>query len=495
MRGALYSGPSADLLSHESYMKKSVAVIGGVVVIGSSLWLGSTWYTGMRLEAGSSEQMTLVNEELLKNRFSLGADVKLNQDSFQRNLFDSQAHYTLLITRNDGKQLNLGFDVRYEHGPFPLSALSRGQITPTMALAHGELTRTRELEGWFNAVQNATTPLWVDAAVYYTGNTDYTAGLAAIKYDQDQASIDFSGAQLQSTYQHATKHAKGTFGATSLTATERSPSREKPFQFALTGVQMDIDVKGGQFADNLGAVELRADRLHIANAKPGSMVSIENLAYGGSASEDEQFLKGEGWLRGKALTVNNFVLGDPSLTFKLNQIDGASVKRIQAAGQALGASSTNPDAVDEKLLKQAIQAIFDGNPQFAIDPLSWKNAKGESTLNVQTTFGNPDNQNLPIALFLAQALKSVNVDLTLHEPMVVELLAQALQIGMELDADSANDVAQQQFDELADKLTQTGFVEEDGDNLVSHMKYANGDIAVNGRKVSMNELMGLFMAF
>jgi len=482
-------------------MKKSVAIIAGVVIASGGLWLGGAWYTGTRIEAGSPEYVARINDELSKAALSVGpgVSVKFKQLSFERGLFDSQARYAIAMTESgeDGAKATLEFDTRYEHGPFPISALSRGQFTPTMAIVRSDLARTADVEEWFKAAQNATTPMWAEAVVSYDGDADLQAGLAAVKHEENGTRTDFSGADLQGVYTAATKRWKGVFNVSSLTASGLR-SDDKPFQFALTGVQMDADVKEGRFGLSMGKVELRADRLSLADSDLGGGFSIEKLVYGGSGDEDERFVQGEAWLRGEALTVNDFVLGSPSLTFKVEQLDGLAFKRVMDALNALSASSANgvidPGLLDDSFV-QDVRTVLDANPVFALDPLRWKTAKGESALSLHTQFGNPGNLNAPAAMIAMQALKSVRIDLALHKPMVIELAATVMQLGQGMDAATASARAQQQVDALADNLAATGFARKDGDGLVSSVQYGNGKIVVNGRDVSMSELMGLMLAF
>jgi len=226
-------------------------------------------------------------------------------------------------------------------------------------------------------------------------------------------------------------------------------------------------------------------------------LSISNLVYGGDSSEDGRFINGKAYLRGKALTVNEFAFGDLSLTFLMDQLDGAVLKGMHDEFGALAAASSdgmvNPDEL-VKIFKQHGPTLLRANPKFALAPLSWKNAKGESTVSLHTEFGDPGNLNLPAAMIAMQVFKSVTLDVTLNKPMALDLAATLLQLVQDMDEDDANDVAQQQYDALAAGLVQAGFATQDGDALVSKVQYGNGKISVNGRDMSMGQLMGLMMA-
>jgi len=476
-------------------MKKSVALLGGVMIIGGGLWLGSAWYTGTRLEAGSPEYVTRLNAEL--RRAAVGTHIKVSQLSFKRGLFDSQARYALTIEEED-VAVTLEFDTRYEHGPLPLSALSRGQFTPKMAIVRSDLVRTADVEQWFQAAQNASTPMWTEAVVSYDGNIDFEGGLAAVKHEKASGSkLDFDGASLQGAYTHANQHFTSTFRAPSLTASD-STSADQPLQLALDDVQMETNIRQGRFGIWTGEAELRAGRLNISSPdQPNLVFAIENLAYGGSGSEDDRFVQGEVFLRGEGLTINDVALGNPSLTLKLDQLDGVALKRLIDAADALvtEADGETPDAAKiETLFTQHVPALLDARPGLKLDPLAWQNAGGASTLNIHTRFAPPVTLRAP-AVFM-QAIKSVDIDLNLHKPMVIDLVSALVRLQSGMDADTARVVAQQQYDALAGRLTRSGFfVKQDGDHLVSKVQYDGGNVVVNGRDASLGELLGLAHLF
>lgn len=476
-------------------MKKSVAIVAGIVIVGGGLWLGGAWYTGTKIEARSPEYVARLNSHLAKS--IPGGGLKLNQLSFERGLLTSQARYALVFDEQSGEPpVTLEFTTRYEHGPFPAGALSRGTLTPTMTFARSELARTADVEKWFKATQGET-PMWTETLVSYDGDADLKGRLAPAKVAEDKTTMDFSGADLQGSYLRASKHAKGTFNAASLTGEDLDKAASK-FKFDLRGTQISFDTKEGRFGMHMGDAELRIDHMSVGGPDQSSSFSVDKLVYGATSSEDDRFVKGQVYLRNDALTVAGIALGKQNLTVKMDNLDGAALQRVMDGFDKLAASSATGVIDDQQaaaLFTENAGALLSGNPVLAIEPLVWTTDKGESKLDFRLSFAQPENLNAPAAMIAAQAIKSLGVDLKLHKPMTIDLAAKMLQMEGGMDAETATAMAGQQFDEMAARLIEVGFAKEDGDAIVSKIEYTGDKITVNGRDVPMSEIMGLMLAF
>jgi len=474
-------------------MKKSVAIIASVVLVGGALCSGGAWYTGTRLEALSPEQVTQFNADIQRSGFE--GDILLRQLSFERGWFSSQARYAITVT-HDGEDVTMELGARYEHGPFPLSALAHGQFVPKMAFVRGDLLRTDDVEPWFARAQGAEPPLWGEALVTYSGDADYRGGLSAFKIDEHDSAVDFKGATMQGLYTHATQRTVGSLTTPGFTASSAALS-EQAFDLTVDEVQFDYDLARGRFDAHKGDVEMRIERVAVAQPGTQTRFAVDKLVYGGTSDEDERFLKGDLYLRGQSLTVNDLGLGDLSLIIKGDQFDGMALQRMKGTMRDLSAESGD-DGPGPSLVSNALKrdfAIFlSGNPKLAVAPLTWKNGQGESTLDIRTELGDPDDGlDLPAALLVAQMLKTVNIDLRLHKAMVMELTATLLRLTQNMDVATASAVVRQQYDVFATTLIQAGLAKQDGEHLVCNVHYEDERITVNGRAVSPGELMGLML--
>ena len=163
-----------------------------------------------------------------------------------------------------------------------------------------------------------------------------------------------------------------------------------------------------------------------------------------------------------------------------------------AQKQQSGSSATPADDPKEVLIDNGT-ALLAANPIVAIDPLVWKNEKGESKLNITAAFTQPGNLGMPIPMILAQAVKSVDLDLNLNKPMAVQVGSLEMQ-RRGMDAESATAKVSQQLDQQTAQLVELGFAKSEGDNLISQIQFDGKKFVINGREMPMSELMGLFMA-
>lgn len=469
-------------------MKKSVAVTVGVVVIAGA-WLGSTWYTGKKLETETAARLVLANEQLAQIDPSI--ELVLSQISFERSLFSSQARYALTGAEkgSDDIEFRLEFDTHYEHGPFPAGALAQGRFMPSLALVHSELAKTEDSADWFNAAQGKT-PFTSELLLAYSGDAQFDARFSALKLNDDEGILDFSGADLRGTFQAKTQHAQGTLVAPKLvldTETEQSG------QVALTlaDSQLDFDTRNNAFGIQSGTAELRIASLKLRQGDD-SEIAIDKLAYGARSSEDEKFMRGEIYLNTGATSLNGQAFGNQSLTIKTEKLDGQALKLVSDAYNRM-MTQGDDESMDELL--QAGKALLDANPTLALDNFSWTSDKGSSTLAVHSEWRTPDELNGPAALVLAQALKGMSLDLDLNKPMAVELASRYLQATQGLSPEQAQTLATQQFDESAGALSVLGLLKAEGDSFKSRVVFdgTNSAITVNGEALPPEVLMGLLL--
>lgn len=201
-------------------MKKS-AIAGGVVVVLVAGWLGSTWYTGKRLEAEASERLAQLNQRLVQVYPAYG--MKIDQLRFTRGFFSSHARYDLTMVGKDRDAGNpvlpagvLQVDVTAYHGPFPLQALSHGVVGPRLAWVHSEIVQTDAAKPLFEAAHGKT-PVSSNIALSYGGKTQSTLDVAPLDFTYKGHKIVFGGAQTRSKFDRSTQDLQSTTQFTSLT--------------------------------------------------------------------------------------------------------------------------------------------------------------------------------------------------------------------------------------------------------------------------------------
>ena len=137
-------------------MKK--AAIAGIVVALGAVWTGSAWYTGKKAETFVKQLIQDGNVDLQKLGERTGITPSIELISFERGVFSSTERFRVKfsIPAKDGKPGHDGeieFVEYLDHGPFPLSNLSRGKLAPAMVASRFQLVETPSVKEWFAAAR------------------------------------------------------------------------------------------------------------------------------------------------------------------------------------------------------------------------------------------------------------------------------------------------------------------------------------------------------
>lgn len=473
-------------------MKKSVAAVVGIAIVAGA-WLGGTWYTGKKLETETAARIAVANEQLAK--IDPQIDLVLSQVSYDRGFFNSQARYALTGgEKGDAEpEFHIEFDARYEHGPFPAAALAQGRFLPTLAVVHSELAKTDDSAAWFEAAQGQT-PLAGDTVLSYSGDARFNLRFAALEHEEDGKAIAFSGADLKGDFEAKTKRSVGTFVAPSLSFSTGTED-EEPIALTLTDSEMDFDMHDTVFGIQSGDAELRIGRLAVRSEQDDDAnVVIDKLVYGARSTEDEKFIRGEIYLNTGALSINDLPFGSQSLTLKLDKLDGHALKVVSDVYDRMMTPAEGEPSDPTAELLDAAKTLLDANPTMALDNFNWTTDKGSSTVTMHAQWATPAELRTPSPLLLAEALKSVRMDVNVNRPMATDLTAKLLQAQQGLSAEQAQAMAQVQFEDAVASLGELGLLKEDGDTLKSLVEYDGSQILVNGAALPPEVVLGLMMA-
>lgn len=470
-------------------MKKSAAVTVGVLVLAGA-WLGSTWYTGKKLETETTARLALANEQLAQVDPEL--ELVLSQISFERSLFNSEARYALSVGEK-GKaepEFRLEFDTHYEHGPFPAAALAQGHLMPALAFVRSKLANTEDSKQWFEATQGKT-PVTSDLLLSYNGDAKFDTQFAAANVKDEEDVLEFAGAELKGTFQAKNQRAKGSLIAPKLVL-DVETEESGQVVLNLADSQLEFDAYENAFGIQSGTAELRIAKLSLRQDED-TEVSIDKLVYGANSSEDDTFMRGAVYLSAGATVLNGQALGSQSMTFKMDKLDGRALKLVSDAyNRTVAEGQKDSDNMDALL--QAAKTLLNANPTLALDNFSWTTDKGSSTLAVHSEWQAPANLNGPSSILLAQSVKAVNMDLSLNKTMATNLTSRYLQATEGLDAEQADALAALQLDEAIGAMSMMGLLKEDGDTFKSHVEFDGAKITVNGGPLPPEVLMGLMMA-
>ena len=484
-------------------MKKGVAITAGVVIVGAGLWLGGTWYTGQRIEAEAPQRLTEANEELAKAL--PGYNVKIEQLSFARSFFGSDARYAVsLASPPELKEdfpngLRFEFDTHFQHGPFPGKALASGHFAPSLAFVHSELVKTPDVEAWFKAAGDKT-PFWADTIVGYRRNGKMHAEFLPLNFAKDDTKLSFGGATFKGDYTDSNKGTKGVLSVPSVKVEGRDA---KSPTGGMTTVQADdlaisVDLRQGNFGMQTGNSEIKIKNIAVDSEEV--KFTVTNTSYGAETTEDEKFVKGSIWYRTEALKANGKDMGSQDLTIKVDRVDGKVLANVTKLYNEIVAQQMRDGVPPEELSQAQIQQIaevalpmLDANPSIAIEPLKLKNDKGESSLSAKLTLARPAGTQVPPLMLAQQAIKSLDASLSLNRPMAIQLGTQVMELqGMSPEMAAAQ--AKQQIEQMFGMAVMMNAGKVEGETLTSTFAYGDGKVNLNGREMPASSLLGGLMA-
>ncbi|OAE64876.1 hypothetical protein A7J71_25390 [Achromobacter insolitus] len=476
-------------------MKKSVAITLGVVIVGAGSWVGATWYTGKRIEESSQRHLAEANEKLAKITPLFG--LRIDQLKYERGLFSTQARYGLSLVKGDkdADDLPAGmieFDATIEHGPFPKSALARGAIAPKLAFTHAELAKTDNIKELFE-LTNGVVPLSADALISFGGYSTSTANIAPMKVTQDGNAVDFSGMEINGTFDRA-QQALTAHALVEKLSVDGEKTRD-PVKVLMSGLTMDVNSRMGKFGLSIGDSSVKLKRLDVAKTDDDIKFSLDNLGYGVKLGEDDKNVNVEATYQTGTITLNDVALGNGQAVIKLAKLDGAAIKQLSDTYNQI-VRQYMLGATDEGLKDEQFDAVLEnagkllnGNPTFSIDPISWKTDKGESKLTFALDLTNPPNvKDLTPQEIMVKAIKQIDATLVISKPMVRDLIVQYGVKKQGMTAEQAATEADDQMRSMSGMAEMLNVGKNDGDNIIGKFHFADGMGDLNGQKIPADEL-------
>lgn len=158
-------------------------IVGSVIAVVVIL-CGGTWFSGMKTQ-NSVEQF--INGFNKANKNNNGAhNMTLSRKDYKRGFFSSS--FQVALTFNNGitdSEIKPGqkiiLDINVDHGPFPLSQLSKGNIKPTMATAKVSLAKSDLTQSYYTATKGKI-PLTADIVAAFGGALTTEVNITPAKF-------------------------------------------------------------------------------------------------------------------------------------------------------------------------------------------------------------------------------------------------------------------------------------------------------------------------
>ncbi|MFA3761050.1 YdgA family protein [Yersinia sp. 2538 StPb PI] len=484
-------------------MKKSLVAVSVIVVLGAA-WTGASWYTGKLIEQRMGELVNTANGQI--RTLLPKAGVKLAYTDYQRGLFRSQVRYVLQADSSvvGEKALKDGDEIAFietiDHGPFPFAQLKKFNLIPSMASVHTELANTPALKKLFD-VTKGQSPFTADSRISYSGDTSSAITFIPIDYQQNTTSMKFSGATIDADVSRDMRNVKMSGSSENIVFTSKN-QWDQLEQFSVQGLTLKSDSKMGKFDLSIGDQQVAIKQIGFS-LDGKEMATLVGFNLNTQLGETDKDLNGKLSYTLDALKIQGNDFGSGKLAFAFDKLDGQNLKQFTSAynQQVLKAvqagENLDPVAYQEQMTEMLIAnlpGLLKGNPTVSIAPLSWKNAKGESTFTLNIDLVDPAQTKASAEPLLAQSVKKVDATLTIPMPMATELTTQAARL-QGYSPEEAQKLAQQQVQGIAAMGQMFKLTTTKDDVISSSFHFADNQVNLNGQKMSLQEFVGLFGMF
>ncbi|QUG75582.1 DUF945 family protein [Erwinia sp. E602] len=488
-------------------MKKTRIAVGVVIALGV-VWTGGAWLTGKQLEKHMDQVVADANAKIAEA--APESRLQLSYQDYQRGLFSSSARFVLQSSSQteDNSLLKPGQSVVFketiDHGPFPLAQLKKFNLLPSMASVHSELENTDAVKKLFEMAQGKSV-VQAETRIGYGGNTDSRIQLLPVDYNnvQTHERFAFEGGTLDISADD--KGDKVDINADIKSVALSSKNQlDMPMLFTVNGLTFDANSRLSEEGLRIGdqKVVLKSFTTAVSGK---DVLALEGLNGTSNFDSKDNRVGGEVAYTLDSLKLQGQDFGQGKLVVKLADFDGKAMKAFSANYNSQVQALSNDPAVanDPALYQQRVSELLmanlpqllKGSPSIAIAPFSLKNAKGESSFNLNTQFKEPTPGTPPAddpAQRLDSVLKSLDSKLTISMPMATELMTRAA-LGEGHSQEDAAKLAEQQVKGLAAMGQMFRLTTQQDDNIITSLQYANGQVTMNGEKMPLEQFLTRYM--
>ncbi|MBC9250579.1 hypothetical protein A9179_09865 [Pseudomonas alcaligenes] len=448
------------------------------------------------------------NQQMQNALLGIDGTAKLELLSLERHLFSSTAHYRLTVAGKalgDGQQpFELLFVDRIDHGPFPLSRLQALKLMPVMATSNFELEKNPLTEPWFAATQGVA-PLSGQVSLGYDGSSSSSMRLQPLDLaPSEKIQVKFSGLDLQVDASAKAEDLQIGGNMTSLQLSLVSPT-SGPLTIDLQGLTLDSDRSKGSSGLYMGTnqVKLKSASVQMADKPP---VLLSDLAQSDSLEEVGNSLNGRLTYDIGMISYDGKQIGGSQQVWSLKNLDLGAVQSLvklyesklqplqTAALQGSEAPQLDLSDAEQAQLKADFEQLLAAKPQIALEKMSFKTTNGESHLRLALDLNKPESFDLPAPLIAKQLIGQLDAKLVVSKPMIGDVVGVQAAFAGQTDQQAIAEQASMMSEMASSMAVASQMATVEGDNIVSSLHYANDQVDFNGRKMTVEEFVGMFMA-
>lgn len=487
-------------------MNKSVGIAAGVIVVVGALATAGAWYTGTRIEGVLRDSIEQGNQELAKSLKGSGSSITLEMLSIDRHLFNSTAHYRVLVhdenLNTEGKNAEFLFVDNIEHGPLPFSRLKSFKLLPVMAQSNFEMEKSPSAEKWF-AMSNGASPVTGHASVGYDRAATGALLLAPLELKDTDGTFTFSGLRLDTEASADAEKIKLLGKMDNFQLNVTSPEGE--VALGAKGVSLDMGGTKGKSGFYLGHNNLKADSF-VAQVAGQAPIALKDVTGTSLAQEEGGNLAAQMSYNVGMINYNGKDVGALQSAFKISNFDVAASQALydlyqtkilpqqQAANAAGEQFVLQLSPTDQQLMDTQILKLLAAKPHVELERFALKTANGESHLRVAVDLTDTGATEQPSPDRFRNAIAQLEARLVLSKPMISDLATLQANLAGQTDPAAIAEQAKAAGEMAGAMAVMMQVAKVDGDNIVSNLQYANNIVDFNGQKMTPEQFIALIMS-
>lgn len=496
-------------------MKRLVAVLVLLVLLGVGLWVGSAYWFGVKAEQ---------QYHALLHQASEWQYLKCVNTNYQRGLFKSQAETVIEVelppgTNGEIQTFKIPLAQEIIHGPFPFGNFPNGQRSwqPVMAiietrLAPGSELQTLFAELWTQVPELASARDYT--VIYLDGKGEERLVIPAFQNSfgkEEPIAVTWQGLSFQADF---TADFKAFSGSLTMPGSElRGGEASLRLGEVKAAFATKEGISGLWLGDASGSLATLEFSLQQDTGLQSFLLQGFNASTATTASGDT--LNSQVAIRTELVKVDGTQYGPGVFEMELRNLDAPSLAKLQQSlrEQPIKPGQQPAEAAQMKTLAtlmEILPGLLKKSPEIEIKQLDLKTSRGDFTGKARVGFdgtkaGSIQNLTALATALTAQAEVKIGEDLLRHaltamlqgdvaaeveeqEEETSDEESEGLERAVPTEEEIRALVAKRVDEQLASLTAQNLLVKEDG-TYGSSARYEGGQMILNGRPLSLQDLV------
>ncbi|OWT57434.1 YdgA family protein [Candidimonas nitroreducens] len=473
-------------------MKKSAVVLGVVVAVGVVYTAGS-WYVGKRAQQVVERAVQQANERAagVLGPGAANGTLKVVVNDYQRHVFSSDVLLSIEFKGPDGKAADFTLHDHLDHGPFPWSALRAGRYAPLLAYSQSQLIPTAATQPWFDALKGES-PVTAQTRVQFSGLIQSRWNFKPLQYKNADGDVQFGGGFMSVDADGDGKNGKFSGKFPSLTLVYPDTGE----RIAVQGVELHSTTSSPAADASQIKSEGQLQSLDLTPQQGAAAIHVQKLGFHFDSNQKGSLLDATLRYDLGRIGVGDADLGSVTIGSGATHLDTKALAALASEYDALRAKhgddlgSSMSDAEADALRQKAL-GLLDSQPMLALDPMVWKNDKGQSSFALKLNLAAPQGDASAAGMagfqsLLPQVLQQIDFNLSISRPMFIEAAAQ---LAKSSGQPATPLLGTMLFDQYAGRLEAQGLVQKQGDTVTAAIRYSKGRVEVNGKDMSVDDFV------